>query len=260
MIITINFNYSATSHIVSIPSKAMNRSFKATIILSDSYKKTKKQYSVIYFLHGYSGNYSIWPKVAPLEKYCDMYQLIFVCPDGYYNSWYINSPKKSGSKFETYIANEVIESIDKDYRTFKSSKARAIIGSSMGGHGAIMIALKYPDKFIGGCGISGIMDLTEFPTNWDIKTVLGDYSKNQELWKINSVFYFIDSLQSISNHIILDCGINDFALKGNRKTHNKLIKLEVDHDYHEHPGGHTPEYIRKCVEEHILAFKKILQQ
>ena len=255
-----SITWSATSYVVKIPSKAMNKSFKATVILPNSYKKGTKRYSVIYFLHGYSGDYSVWSKTAPLNTYADKYQLLFVCPDGGYNSWYLDSPKKVDSKFETYIVFEVSAWIDSRYRTFKSYKGRAIIGSSMGGHGAFTLLFKHPDMYACASSISGIMDLSEFPKNWDIAEVLGDYTKNRDLWHRNSALGLLDRFTNQKKALILDCGVNDFALNGNRKTHDKMIELGIPHNYHERPGGHSPQYVHNCVEYHILFFAKILQK
>ena len=264
VLISLFFLYSvlwgATSYIVKIPSKAMNKSFKATIILPDSYKKTTKQYSVIYFLHGYSGDYSVWPKIVPLKEYSDTYQILFVCPDGGYNSWYLDSPKKADSKFETYIVFEITAWIDSAYRTFNSHKGRAIIGSSMGGHGALTLLFKHPDRYAGASSISGIMDITEFPKEWDIASVLGSYKKNKALWHKNTVYRILKSTNLPTKALLLDCGIDDFALNGNRKTHHKMLELGILHEYRERPGGHTMQYIQNRVEYHIHFFAKILRK
>jgi len=89
----------------------------------------------VYLLHGYSGDYLTWTRVAPLDEYADRYHVVFVCPDGNFNSWYMDSPVRADSKFESYIVDDVVPFIDKNYRTWAQARGRAIIGSSMGGHG-----------------------------------------------------------------------------------------------------------------------------
>jgi S-formylglutathione hydrolase FrmB len=79
--------FGAELKVVSIPSNAMKTRYNATVITPDSYKNSNKKYPAVYLLHGYSGDYSTWPEVAPLQEYSDTYQLIFVCPDGGFNSW-----------------------------------------------------------------------------------------------------------------------------------------------------------------------------
>ena len=79
--------YCAEQKIITIPSAVMKKEFKATVILPDSYTRSQKRYSVIYLLHGFGGDHTVWPHIAPLKQCSDSLKLIFVCPDGD-NSWY----------------------------------------------------------------------------------------------------------------------------------------------------------------------------
>jgi S-formylglutathione hydrolase FrmB len=236
----------------------MKKNFNATVITPKEYKSCKNRFSVIYLLHGYSGDYATWIRISPLEEYADSFHLVFVCPDGNYNSWYIDSPVKTGSKFETYIAKEVVAFVDSGFRTWASANGRAIIGSSMGGHGATTLMVKHPDEFCGAGSISGIMDLAEFPGEWDIAAVLGEYDKNAALWTNNSFFSLLEKLAGKNKALILDCGLSDFALPGNRKTHQKLLTLGIPHQYFERPGSHSPLYAQKVLGFHVKYLSGVL--
>ncbi|HUI91918.1 MAG TPA: alpha/beta hydrolase family protein [Chitinivibrionales bacterium] len=236
----------------------MNKSFKAVIVTPGEYRAGVNKFSVIYLLHGYSNDYSSWSKISPLEEYADSFHLIFVCPDGNYNSWYIDSRVKTGSKFDTYISKEVIAFIDSAYRTWSLEKGRVIIGSSMGGHGATTLLAKHPDLYCGAGSISGIMDLSEFPGEWDLAEVLGGYAANASSWTSNSFFSLCEKLAGKNKTLILDCGTSDFALPCNRKTHQKMLALNIAHEYFERPGGHTPFYARKALGIHVKYFSGIL--
>jgi len=250
--------FAANVAVMDIPSHCMNKSFKATIITPSDYAKSTKHYSVIYFLHGYSGNYSVWSRIADLTAYCDTYALIFICPDGGYNSWYMDSPEKENSKFETYIVKEVVSFVDSSYRTWRSGKGRALIGSSMGGHGALTLLAKHADCFLGAASLSGILDLSKFPHQWGLADVLGPYEKHPELWRNHSFIGLMERLEGKGAIIILDCGTSDFALSVNREAHEMLTRFAISHDYFERPGSHSPEYCRRNVEMHIRHFSKIL--
>ena len=63
----------------------------------------KEKLTVIFLLHGYSGNYKQWNNIMNAQKYADEYNAIIVCPDGLYSSWYINSPAKVDWQFETFF-------------------------------------------------------------------------------------------------------------------------------------------------------------
>ncbi|MBD3392474.1 MAG: alpha/beta fold hydrolase [Chitinivibrionales bacterium] len=248
----------AVSKTVWIPSPAMGNRFRATVILPDTYKSSGKRYPVIYFLHGYSQNHAVWPKVAPLEKYADRYQVLMVCPDGNHNSWYFDSPALPGFRFETYIAGEVPAYIDSVFRTIASYRCRALIGSSMGGHGALYLLFKHPDRFAAASSISGILDLTRFPGKWGIAKVLGPYDRNKPLWRSHSIAGLADSITVEDRGIFIDCGMSDPALVSNRQVHTALAARSMPHHYREAPGGHTPRYVRNAVEYHILFAIRIL--
>ncbi|MFX9004248.1 alpha/beta hydrolase-fold protein, partial [Acinetobacter baumannii] len=82
-------------------------------VTPDSYQHTKNHFPVVYLLHGYSGDYANWIKLAPkIKQYTNDYQLIIVCPDGGYSSWYVDSPIDSSYKYETFVANELIRYVD----------------------------------------------------------------------------------------------------------------------------------------------------
>jgi S-formylglutathione hydrolase FrmB len=258
LLLNVVSSFSADKITISIPSESMRSNFNATVVIPKEYHSYNNKYSVIYLLHGYSGNYSTWSQISPLKEYADTYRLIFVCPDGNFNSWYLNTPFAAKRQFETYISCEVIQFIDKNYRTWTAANGRAIIGSSMGGHGATTLCAKHPDLYCGAGSISGIMDLTEFPGEWDIAGVLGEYKKNAALWKSNSFFSLLEKLAGKNKAIIIDCGTSDFALAGNRKTHEKLLSLGIPHEYYERPGGHTAFYAQKALEIHVKYFSGIL--
>jgi S-formylglutathione hydrolase FrmB len=247
------FSYAADQSVVTIAGSTMGKKLKATVVLPDSYARTKKHFPVIYLLHGYSGDHTTFPRAAPLADLADRYQVMFVCPSAE-NSWYIDSPEKTGSRFETYIASDVVTFIDKTYRTWPRTEGRALVGSSMGGHGAITLLERHPDKFSGAGAIAGIMDITEFPHEWEIESLLGPFSGNTQRWIDYSALGQIGKLRGSGRSIILDCGAEDFALQGNRKAHTALLAAGIPHDYYERPGGHDLTYVNRVLEFHVLFF------
>ncbi len=252
--------YSAEQNTVSIPCSKTGKIFNASVFLPQDYAKSGFNYSTVYLLHGYSGDYGVWAKIAPLGSFSDKYQVIIVCPDGNFSSWYVNSVCKINSNFDSYISHDVIEFIDKTYRTIKNESGRAIIGTSMGGHGATTLLAKHPDLFCGAGSISGIMDLTEFPGQWDLDQIFGDFDHNKMFWKSNSFYMLLENLQNKNKGLILDVGVSDFAIKGNRLTHEKLIVLGIPHDFYERPGNHTLQYAHDVIECHFIYFSKRLSR
>ena len=149
-LVTAISSRAATVDTVSIFSKAMGKSFKCVVIQPDKKAEKTPALPVVYLLHGWSGNYANWvTKVPVIKQLADQYRIIIVCPDGGYDSWYIDSPLDPSLRFETYIGTEVPEYIDAHYATINDRKARAITGLSMGGHGALFLSFRHSDRFGG---------------------------------------------------------------------------------------------------------------
>jgi S-formylglutathione hydrolase len=60
-------------------------------------------------------------------------------------SFYANSP--TTGRWEDFVADEMIQRVDHDFRTIPSPHSRAVAGWSMGGFGAIRLGMHRPDVF-----------------------------------------------------------------------------------------------------------------
>ena len=251
-VLNILFSYAAKVDTVLTTSASMHKMIKAVVITPDNYDKGK-HYPVVYLLHGYSGNYADWiTKAASVASNADQYNLIIVCADGDYNSWYFDSPVDSSKRYETYVSKELVGFIDSNYATVATPKGRAITGLSMGGHGALYLALKHLDVFGVAGSMSGGVDLEPFPANWDIAKKLGNYSEHPEEWKNNSVINMLYLLKGYSLPIIFDCGTEDFFYPVNRRLHEKMIQYNIPHTFISRPGAHTWDYWANSVKYQML--------
>ena len=244
---------------ISIPSAAMNKSFNALVFLPSNYEQSNKSYPVLYLLHGHSSDPSSWYFVIPkIREWADRYQMILVCPDGDYDSWYLDGPNKTDRKFETYIALEVPKFIDQCYRSLKGRESRGISGISMGGHGAVYLAHKHPDQFSCIGSSSGGLDLIPFYREWNLYKLLGDPIKNRTRWEQSSCLYLLNQHAFKNQKLYIDCGTEDFFLEVNRTFHKKLEELRILHRYVESKGDHSIPYWRSAYEKQILFFDKNL--
>lgn len=249
--------WSATVDTILVNSPSMHKQVKAVVIKPASYQEQTQFYPVVYLLHGYSGNHGTWLKDAPqLPEKADELNMIFICPDGGFNSWYIDSPVDSLVRYETFIAKELVPYIDANYRTIALRAARAITGLSMGGHGALYLAARNQDVFAQAGSICGGVDIRPFPNNWDMKQILGEQDKNMDNWNMHTVINVIEQVPNGKLGLIIDCGLGDFFLDVNRQLHQKLMERKVDHDYTERPGAHTRAYWSNSIDYHLLYFKK----
>lgn len=246
---------------VSIYSNSMHKYINAVVIQPDSYKKRKNSFPVVYLLHGYAGNYSNWiTQVPALNQYADTYQTLIVCPDGAYSSWYFDSPVDTAYKYETHIATEVVGFIDKNYRTIADKNHRAITGLSMGGQGALFLALRHSNIFGAAGSMSGVIDLKESKNTYDISKRIGDTILHAKEWHDFSVINLIENYTNTDVKIIFDCGDKDIFINANRRLHQKMIELKIKHEYIERPGEHSWQYWSNAIPFQLLFFQRFFQQ
>ncbi|MBG9376884.1 esterase family protein [Panacibacter sp. DH6] len=236
-------------------SNAMHKDIRCVVITPAAYDG-KKDFPVVYLLHGYSGNQRDWiTKVPAIKQYADEDSLIIVCPDGNFNSWYFDAPMDSAVRYETFISKELVTFIDGRYKTIKDKKARGITGLSMGGHGALYLAFKHQDVFGVAGSMSGGVDIRPYPLNWDMAKLLGSYKEHAGNWEDNTVINLVHLLTPNTTAIIFDCGTDDFFYKVNLALHEKLLYAGIPHDFIVRPGGHTWEYWANAVPYQLLYMK-----
>lgn len=130
-----------------------NRSL--TIYLPPGYAKSKDRYPVIYFLHGFAVQDQEMMEWIGFRNLMDsaikagyMRPSILVLPNSmtkYYGSFYTNS--SVAGNWADFIGKDVVHYIDKNYRTTAHRNSRGLVGHSMGGSGALKIAMWFADKF-----------------------------------------------------------------------------------------------------------------
>lgn len=253
--------YAGNIDTLNIHSASMNKEIKNIVITPKGYGSGTNQYPVLYLLHGATGNYASWSKRVPkITDYADTYNIIIVCPDGGYTSWYFDSPIDRKMRYETFISKELITAVDTKYNTIKSRKGRAITGLSMGGHGAFYLAFRHQDTWGAVGSMSGGVDLRPFPNNWDISKRIGTYATSPEVWEKSSIINMVHLLDGKSLKIIFDCGINDFFHQVNLNMHKKLIERNIPHDYTERPGKHNWKYWGNAIKYQLIFFNDFFQQ
>ena len=244
---------------INVKSKSMNKVVSGYVITPDSYKSnTDKLYPCVYLLHGYGGSKNSWLYVKKnLQQISSKYNFVFVLPD-VGNSWYIDSPVNKNSKYETFVAKELVEYINANFRVIKDRKGRGITGISMGGHGAISLAFKYPDTYGACASTSGALNILDLK---DTKFFQNVINKNDvEEFKKNSALYLADKLEAGKLRIHIDCGSEDFLFKQNQTIHNKLLERKIPHNYFVFPGAHTVPYWINSIDYIMIFFDKFFAE
>lgn len=261
---------------IDVPSARMNRTLRAAVVLPEHYIKAKKRdarpFPVLYLLHGGSGSFRDWLTKTPdktlLHRLADQYDLIIVTPDGDPTSYYFDSPLVPTSQFETFISSELIQKIDNTYRTIREKKGRVIAGLSMGGHGAMFLASRHPDLYAAAGSMSGVMNINtatwKVPADFaksradNFAKLLGPPAPGDAPYPGYTLVTLADKLKANGLPLILDIGVDDFLINGNRDLHQQLMANQTPHDYTERPGAHTWDYWGNALPYQVLFFSKVL--
>lgn len=135
--------------------------------LPPEYEESDKDFPTVYCLTGFTGrgrmllnDSAFTPNLAErmdrLIGEGKIQPMIVVMPDcfTYYGgSQYINSG--ATGDYEDYLTREIVPFVDENFRTIKDKNARAVMGKSSGGYGALIMALRHADIFGLACSTSG---------------------------------------------------------------------------------------------------------
>lgn len=216
--------------------------------------KTGLKYPVVVLLHGWSGSYMQWHKMVNIQKLADEYQFVVVCPDGFYDSWYVNSHKLSNVQFQKFFFDELMPAV---FRSAPADDKNVFVsGLSMGGHGALLLFTQKPEFFRAAGSTSGVVDLTPVTSQFGIEKVLGDRAKFAAKYQENSVLENIDKLKGKNKEFLFDCGTSDAFFQLNEKLHAKCVELQLPHTYISMPGAHDAEYWKRSIHLQMAWFKQ----
>lgn len=216
-------------------SKVLNSRKKLNIITPDFYDlNTSEKLPIIYCLHGLSGNCNDWIVSGNAKQIFNGKKVIAVFPSAD-NSFYCNM--KYGGRYFDYIANEIPEYIAKLFPIDTSKQY--IAGLSMGGYGAIKIALSYPERFLKAASFSGVLDIENACkqlNNKDIITELRNcFGHKLQVPNTDNLFYLSQKIQK-KLPLYISCGINDFLYEQN--THFVKSNPQLDIRFISEPGEH----------------------
>jgi putative tributyrin esterase len=130
-------------------SAALNRDMQYRVVLPDTIAPHEKL-RVVYLLHGRGGGFRDWTNYSDVAKFAEQ-PLILVMPEGD-DSYWVNSATKQEDRYEDYVAKDLIADVEGRFSVSAGRQNRAIAGVSMGGFGAVKLALSHPDLFAFAAG------------------------------------------------------------------------------------------------------------
>ncbi|OFY10621.1 MAG: hypothetical protein A2X11_13405 [Bacteroidetes bacterium GWE2_42_24] len=241
-----------------IESKILRHKVKYTVYLPPDYPTSSRFYPVVYLLHGFTGNETDWVQYGQIDQLADkairdglIPPMIIVMPDGD-SSWYIND-FNGKARYEDMLVNEFLPTIEKEYHIGRAKEFRAIAGLSMGGYGALTLAMRHPDLFASVAALSpAIISDSEMKKRlqndvWCYNTIFGPLKNDSlpEWWDHYSVLKLAtatDKNSLTSVHWYIDCGDDDYLADGSTLLCMILRERKIAHEYRVRNGAHTWEY------------------
>ncbi|MEP6994538.1 MAG: alpha/beta hydrolase family protein [Acidobacteriota bacterium] len=248
-----------------VPAGTLSTRTRVLVVIPPSYaRETQRRYPVLYFLHdGYGDGRTLARRgvaADALERMRDgrLPEFLIVAPDGP-GSWFSDSYDGS-RRFEEFLTEDLPRWVQERYRILPGRKARGITGISMGGYGAVKLALKHPDMFASVSSLSGAlipMGWEELPrysfmARYTLERVFGRSAAQNSLdandvWQILFPLQFREPPFSVS----LRAGTEDvYGLDGVAAQYgNVLNEHGVPTTIVLEPGGHDWDYWRRAMPE-----------
>ena len=236
---------------MSYKSKALNREVCVNVIIPEAPSKSEDvgriqgNCKTLYLLHGLSGNHNDWIRFTAIERYAKAHRIAVVMP-AVERSWYADTAYDAN--YFTFVTDE-LPKVCRSFFVGMSDKREDnyVGGLSMGGYGAVKVAMKCPERYAGCISLSGSLDITRKgrPYNlneWRASFGFGLESALELEGGENDLFALLK--KNCENGVELPklyfwCGTEDTLIKTNREYHELLTSLGVDHVYTESEGDHT---------------------
>lgn len=235
-------------------SPSIRRMTGATIILPED-EQLRGPFPVLYLLHGYSDDHTVWSRRTSIERYAEGLPLIIVMPNGG-NGFYVNA--RQGFAYDTAITSDLIGYIDRMFPTDARRERRVVGGLSMGGYGAIKLALSHPEMFCAAVSHSGALAFAHVlppEPRPEVFAICGEHPQGGP-YDLFALVERADRAQLPALRI--DCGVDDVLIEANRAFHAHLDALGIAHEYAEYPGAHTWAYWDEHVQEALAFFTRVL--
>lgn len=265
-------------------SAILGRAMRFQVYTPPGYEKDDASYPVLYLLHRWGADERQWTDRLHVHEVADrliscgeLPPFLIVMPQGH-KSFFLNAAAPHGDysalqesepelldgalagcgNYEDYFLEEVIPHVEAAYRVLTDRKHRAIGGVSMGGHGALTLALRHPDLF----GAAGAHSPTLFDESFYPPWLFGDAAGFAERDPAHLAANLSPHSPSLIGEgkrerliaplrLYLDCGCDDELVPRIEALHHTFLAHGLAHEYHLQPGDHSPNYWQRHIEEYL---------
>ena len=212
------------------------------IYLPPGYEQSRQRYPVFYLLHGTGGDETVWLEQGRAAQVLDNLiasgnadPMIVVMPNGHTDTPAAPGLGSNNNEQPTFAHkqwmegtfessfNDIVNWVDKNYRTRAAKRYRAIAGLSMGGYHSLYISANQPDDF----AYVGLFS-----------PAIGRMDKGKSKIYDDLEAKLIDQFKQRPKLYWIGIGKDDFLYQDNVEFRQLLDKNRLRYTYHESGAGH----------------------
>lgn len=251
-------------------SPAMQRQMRVRVLFPTGYGQNGSgPFPVLYLLHGCCSNgrgYAGWTEDFDLHALTEALDVVVVMPEagegGLYSDWY-NHGQGGPPRWETFHVRELMPWVEANLRVRRDRQGRLLLGISMGGHGAMAYAARYPQYFGSAAAVSPTVDtnvassllgLGALLDGGDSDAIWGPRSSEELRWRGHNPLDLAANLGTLNLFLVSGDGrepgssrVTDVAeqvvAQMSQNLHEQWQRLGVQHEFVlRSPGTHQVEF------------------
>lgn len=250
-----------------IRSEAIQMNTWIQVVTPDGIRRGDNPCTVIYMLHGTTGNSMDWIRYTMLPWYACEHNVVFVIPE-IGNTWGRNIPDRGN--FFNYIVDELPAIMGGMFNISDKREDVAIMGNSAGAFAAMKCALLRPEQF-GLCGAFSTASVyldkyldslrCQKPEEMENPHLRSVYGPNLEYTEEDVLLRLAEKVnsQSVKPKIYMTIGKQDFLYEANQAFNQEMDKLSFDYTYETWEGKHDWYFWDKSIKKALDRYYPIFQ-
>lgn len=216
-------------------------------------QSTVNRLPVLYLLHGFTDDHTIWSRRTSIERYADEWGMAVVMPDGDHSFY---TDMHFGKPFFRFLTEELPEKVAYFFSVSSEPKDTFVAGLSMGGYGAFKWAISKPERFHKAASLSGALDIVRLrkdTVSTDMEVVMNQIFEESDIKETSDdLFYLLE--KQLENQVSLPalylaCGKEDFLYEDNQAFANLLEKDSIEREVIFDRGDHEWRYWDRHIEK-----------
>jgi len=222
-------------------SEILGLSLGMNVILPEHPHAWQEPPALLYLLHGLSDDHTIWCRRTSIERHAADYNLAIVMPDAN-KSFYCDMAH--GSDYWRFFDEELPRLVQRWFNISRDPAQTFVAGLSMGGYGAMKLALGHPGRYAAAASLSGALDIAaHIHDEWDesrartFEAIFGELANVPD--SRNDLIHQIRTLRTIPETSFYLCvGTEDYLYQDSVTFRDAALNAGLHLTYEESPGDH----------------------